>query len=220
MEAKTKRTLVGLGLIIAGGTLAFLAWRKWGNKTDEEKKADEVDKEKELVEEKKKETGYTSPKPKANDSFPLQVGNRGSNVEKLQVALRNRFNLDLGKWGADGIFGGDTLRLVKSIGYPEQISKSDFDRILSGKYTASTATAPSSGLPKQTFKLEAGKLGFAKYGGTQVYRYGTGKFDHFTKKGADLGTISEVGSSNVVFGKDRFDKKYFVRSHNYVAVLT
>jgi len=218
---KNKKLIFGVllgALAITGG---ILAWRKWGKPKSKGK--DEEQEIKDQLEEKEKaqSQGQTYTPPKANETFPLSVGMRGKDTTALQGALIKRFNIKLTTANVPtGYFGSKTEGAVKEIGYAVPLTQPDFNRILEGKYpsaTPATTTTSSGGL-----QIKKGKLLFSKNKNTPIWNYGkTDSFSRYSKKDEQLGTISDVFISQagtkdekkyIVFGKDEFDKKHFIRA--------
>jgi hypothetical protein len=119
---------------------------KFGKPKDPKKLSDETEKEKEEVKEEKKLPDYTPPPP--NENFPLNMGMRGNKVKAMQVALKEKFKSDLGKYGSDGIFGKDTISALRSAGFDSPVAQGDYDNILAGK--KKTVPPPAPLPPKKT----------------------------------------------------------------------
>lgn len=91
-----KKTIFWATAFLTLGITGFLLWRKYGNKSNEEI----VDGDVPIV---KTPKPYTPPKTK-DDTFPLKIGSKGSNVE----ALQNNLKILGAKIKADGDFGKET----------------------------------------------------------------------------------------------------------------
>lgn len=158
MEAKTKKIIFGIvvGVLAVGGVI--WAWNKFGTKSPQQV-VDDTEKEKKDQKENKKNPDYNPPPP--SQDFPLNIGSRGDKVGALQNALKKNFNADLGKYGADSIFGKDVLKALRSSGFDAPVTEKDYNNILAGK-KKDIPTPPT--LPKQK-KIQAS----AKYPLTPIW---------------------------------------------------
>jgi hypothetical protein len=67
------------------------------------------------------------------DDFPLQSGRKGTNVRALQQALIHKHGKTiLPRWGADGVFGKETIDALIKLGHPIVVSREMFQKIVKG----------------------------------------------------------------------------------------
>jgi peptidoglycan hydrolase-like protein with peptidoglycan-binding domain len=123
-----KAVILGLGVIVASGTIYFASKQL-------RKKRSENDITPDALEVNTYTSSYhaTTPKllPAGNDNFPLQQGSRGERVKKLQLALRNILgSTAMDKLTAiDGIFGKGTVKALKAASLPVVIDETTFNRL-------------------------------------------------------------------------------------------
>lgn len=80
--------------------------------------------------------GPTPPKPATpvrNDNFPLKQGSKGPNVTMLQNALMAKYGASILKdYGADGIFGDEVAKALKSKNLPASVDQTTFITLTEG----------------------------------------------------------------------------------------
>jgi len=92
-------------------------------------------------------------------AFPLRKGSKGPEVKKLQAALIRTYGRSiLPKWGADGDYGSETERGLKSQGLPTTIDAVTFAKILAGERVQGAGSNTSGEAPQQTASAIARRL--------------------------------------------------------------
>jgi hypothetical protein len=214
MEQKTKRNLLYFGLTVVALTGLGLAWKAWGPssvKSEDDQKKEDEKRNRESANDNNGGSDSTStppaPLPPTDRTFPLNSGDRGDNVKALQTGL-----IKMGASipaGATGYFGTQTIAALKSKGYSDSVSKTDFEAILDGKKkvaTSSNPPAPSS--IKKTVDDMVGSTIIAPYDDTPVYyAKDTSVFKKY-KKGIKIGTL---GSEKPIVG---YHKLFHVSGDN------
>jgi peptidoglycan hydrolase-like protein with peptidoglycan-binding domain len=124
---KKKRTgivLIVVASLIFSGTIAYLVYRRQKRKTGES-----VSESIGSVISSTVNAGYTK------ESFPLKMGMKGEEVEKMQLALI-RNGVSVGATGADGKFGKNTLAGVRAYynnATKSQVSSDEFILMVYGE---------------------------------------------------------------------------------------
>jgi len=181
MEAKTKKTIILLGIGAVAVTLSILAWKKYGG----EPKPKQVDPIPPPPATEPTPVGSSSSKW-IPETFPLKKGMFGGHIKNLQEALGI---------GADGKFGSGTEGKVMDKFKKNSVTEAEYDVLVNPKVpTTTTTTSPS-------------KKSIDDYMGTWVKGDPNKTYSKFTLRyeddqklfkeipaGGDLGYIGEKGS--------------------------
>ncbi|MFA6571872.1 MAG: hypothetical protein WCT77_11630 [Bacteroidota bacterium] len=147
---------------IGGAVGVYFAGRSIKNAIDKRVAEEEAKRQLEEANKLKQEAGNTDvvqPDTKAN--FPLKKGSRGDEVSRLQVVLKEKHSADLGKWGADGIWG-DATQAAFTKAFPELNGEVKDEQMLSdiekGQYKDITNTSSSNLIQQQIDKTVIYKI--------------------------------------------------------------
>lgn len=113
-------------------------------------------------------------------SFPLKRGSRGSYVKNLQLALREINGISKAlidqSGGADGVFGSGTESALRSAGYGNSISQSEYNAIL-GKAAKEKSTGPTNTIAVATKAVVKSSLNNSSIGEGLYKKPNPGIFD-------------------------------------------